>query len=65
MFAVPKDYLYERDGTLRCDDFCDYHMEVKPGERVELVEVNALGSLIKKNGVSSWYHGRLEPAGIE
>lgn len=65
VFAVPKDYLYERDGTLRCDDFCDYHMEVKPGERVELVEVNALGSLIKKNGVSSWYHGRLELAGIE
>lgn len=65
VFVVPKDYLYERDGTLRCDDFCDYHMEVKPGERVELVEVNALGSLIKKNGVSSWYHGRLEPAGIE
>ena len=58
---VPEDYLYERDGTLRCDDFCDYHMEVKAGERVELVETGAMGSLIKKNGVSSWYHGRLEP----
>ena len=58
---VPEDYLYERDGTLRCDDFCDYYMEVKAGERVELVETGAMGSLIKKNGVSSCSHYGLGP----
>lgn len=62
IFDVPEDYLYMRDGMLRCDDYCDYHMEVKAGDTVELVEENAMGSLIKKDGISSWYHGRLEPA---
>lgn len=62
IFDVPEDYLYESNGRLKCDDYCDYHMAVEPGERVELVEENGLGYLIRRNGLSSWYHGRLCPA---
>lgn len=56
---VPEDYLYEKSGSLRCDDFCDYRFRVRKGERFALVEENAMGYLIKRGGVSCWYGGRI------
>ncbi len=57
--TVPEGYLYTRNDRLCCDDFTDYLMEVKAGEQVALVERNSLGYLIKKDGISSWYQGRI------
>ena len=57
---VPRDVLYERDGVLVCDDFSDYRLPVKPGDVVEIFRETSRGFMVKKDGVSSWYEGRLE-----
>lgn len=60
---VPEDILYMRNGVLVCDDFSDYRLPVKPGDVLAIFRKTSRGYLVKKDGVSSWYEGRLERIG--
>lgn len=57
---VLTDYLYERDGALRCEDSTDYEPEISPGDALSLVRRTSRGLLVKKNGVTGWYRGRVQ-----
>lgn len=57
---VLTEYLFEKDGSLRCDDFSDYRLQVKPGDTLSVIKETSKGYLAKKNGVSGWYTGRLK-----
>ena len=61
VLEVLTEYLYERDGEARCEDSTDYRLAVTPGDRVAVVRRLADRALVKKDGVSGWYFGRLAP----
>ena len=58
---ILKDYIYRRrsDGLLHCEDSTDYFLPVEPGDRLALVHQSSLGNLVKKDGVTGWYRGRI------
>lgn len=43
-----------------CLDSTDYRLEVRPGDLLRVVEETSRGALVKKNGVTGWYYGRME-----
>ena len=59
VLEVLTDYLYERDGETRCEDSTDYRLAVEPGDRLSVVRRLADRALVKKDGVTGWYFGRL------
>lgn len=58
---ILKEYLYTRlsDGTVHCEDTTDYLLPVSAGERLKLVRRSSRGCLVKKQGMTGWYRGRL------
>lgn len=51
-----------RDGEkLWCEDSTDYHLPVSSGDTLSLVVRTSRGCLMKKNGVTGWYFGRIVP----
>lgn len=59
---ILKEYIYPRraDGTIHCEDTTDYLLPVTAGDRLKLVRRSSRGSIVKKDGVTGWYLGRLE-----
>lgn len=55
---VLTDYLFERDGAVRCEDSTDYRLDVRPGDRLALIRRTGRGILAKKDGETGWYLGR-------
>lgn len=53
------DYIWEKEGLTYCEDSTDYRLPVTAGERVSVVRRTSRGALVKKNGVTGWYTGRL------
>lgn len=53
------DYLYEADGKTCCQDSTDYALAVAPGDCLSLVRRTSRGLLVKKDGVTGWYRGRV------
>lgn len=53
------DYIWEKDGVTRCEDSTDYRLPVSPGDALSVVRRTSRGTLVKKNGVTGWYSGRL------
>ena len=62
---ILKDYLYVRssDGQLHCEDSTDYELAVAPGDGLALVASCSRGHLVKKDGVTGWYRGRIRGCG--
>ena len=53
-------YLYTgKDGLTHCEDSTDYRPGVRPGDRVKVVATVKGDALIKLDGVTGWYSGRL------
>ena len=52
-------YLRRRDGQTFCLDSTDYRLPVTPGDLLSVVEETSRGALVKKNGSTGWYLGRL------
>ena len=53
-------YLYDSPEGLRCEDSTDYLLPVVPGDCLSIVaRTGEMGTLVKKNGVTGWYQGRL------
>lgn len=57
---VLTEYLYTQDGVTRCEDSTDYRLGIERGDRVSVVRRLPDRALVKKNGVTGWYFGRLE-----
>ena len=58
---VPRDFVSRwRDGKLHTEDATDYCLPVSPGDELALVRETQRGLLVKKDGVTGWYHGRIE-----
>ncbi len=51
--------LWETDRGVFCEDSTDYLLPVQPGDRLSIVEQTSRGWLVKKNGITGWYTGRL------
>lgn len=56
---IPKDFLYEENGTLHSEEISDYLQEIHIGNIVSVIAKTSKGYLIKKNGISGWYYGSL------
>ena len=52
-------YLRRTGERLWCEDSTDYRLPVEPGDRLSLAVRTSRGCLMKKNGVTGWYFGRL------
>ena len=60
---LPRDFVSRwRDGKLHTEDATDYRLSVEPGDTLSLVRETQRGRLVKKDGVTGWYFGRIEPA---
>lgn len=60
VLPILNDYLYERDGVIRCEDSTDCRLEVAAGDRLSVVRRLSDRALVKKKGITGWYFGRLE-----
>lgn len=58
---VPGDFVSVwRDGRTHTEDATDYALPVSPGDRLSLVRDTRRGLLVKKNGITGWYYGRVK-----
>ena len=58
---MPESYLYADGGRLCCADFPADRLEIAPGDLLSLVDETPLGYIVKKDGVSGLYGGRMPP----
>ena len=52
-------YLHSDDEFTTCEDYTDYQLEIKPGDKISVLFETSKGYLIKKNGVTGWYQGNI------
>ena len=57
---VLTEFLYVDRGVTRCEDSTDYRLEVRPGDTLSVVRRVSDRALVKKDGVTGWYFGRME-----
>lgn len=43
----------------QCADYTDYTLPVCPGDSLSLIKSTSKGHMVKKNGVTGWYYGRI------
>ena len=51
--------MYADGGRLCCADFPADRLEIAPGDLLSLVDETPLGYIVKKDGVSGLYGGRI------
>lgn len=56
---VPRAYLWDEGKGLCCTDYTDYEMPLHAGEEVSVIGSYKRGYLVRKNGASGWYYGKL------
>ena len=57
---LPHDFVSVwRDGKTHTEDATDYRLPVAAGDRLGLVRETGRGLLVKKDGVTGWYFGRI------
>lgn len=49
-----------RDGKTHTEDITDLRLPVSPGDELAVVCQTGRGFLVKKDGITGWYHGRIE-----
>lgn len=59
VLEVLTDYLYRQDGAICCKDSTDYRLLVAPGDVLTVIRRLPDRTLVKKEGVTGWYFGRL------
>ncbi len=64
-FWIPAKYITMKDGQYYSDDITDYQIRVNYDDKVSIIEETTRGFLIKKDGVTGWYYGLLEPLGSD
>ena len=58
-FVAPKGMLWETEDGLGCADCTDYHLPVRPGDKLKVLYRTAYGAYCKKESSCGWYFGRL------
>lgn len=60
---IPGDYLFpgRKDGLTHTEDTTDCLLAVSPGDRLSLVGRYSRGLMVKRDGASGWYLGRVRP----
>lgn len=56
------DFLVRKEDGVYCEDATDYHLPVRPGDRLSVVRRTSRGLLAKRDGVTGWYTGRIATA---
>lgn len=56
---LPSARLWEEEGKCYSSDATDYALPVSPGDSLSIVLETSRGILVKKDGVTGWYYGRL------
>ncbi len=62
---IPEAFIFEEaagDSPAGIEDSTDYRLPIEPGDRVKLICRTRRGCVVKHDGVTGWYSGRLEPA---
>ncbi len=58
---LPRDFVTVwRDGKTHTEDATDYRLPVSPGDQLALVRQTRRGFLVKKDGITGWYYGRIK-----
>ncbi len=57
---IPESFIFRDGSPAQIEDATDYALPVEPGDRVRLVASTPRGAVVKKNGVTGWYYGRLQ-----
>lgn len=57
---IPRNFLYEHNGTLHTQEISDYQPKIKPGDIFSVHRETSRGYLIKRNGISGWYYGTIK-----
>ena len=58
---LPRDFVSVwRDGKTHTEDATDYCLPVSPGDTLSLVRKTQRGLLVKKDGITGWYRGRIK-----
>ena len=58
---LPLDFVSTwRDGKTHTEDATDYALPVSPGDRLSLVRQTRRGLLVKREGITGWYFGRIK-----
>ncbi|MDE6259336.1 MAG: metallophosphoesterase [Oscillospiraceae bacterium] len=58
---LPRDFVSVwRDGKTHTEDATDYRLPVSPGDTLSLVRQTQRGCLVKKDGITGWYRGRIK-----
>lgn len=58
---LPLDFVSTwRDGRTHTEDATDYALPVSTGDRLSLVRQTRRGLLVKKDGITGWYYGRIK-----
>ena len=61
---LPGDFVTVwRDGRTHTEDATDYRLPVSPGDTLSLVRQTSRGCLVKKDGITGWYLGRVKYSG--
>ncbi len=60
---VLNDFILKFGEDAECDDYTDYRVPVCVGDKLSIVQKTSRGYLVKKDGISGWYHGGID--GIE
>ena len=58
---IPAGFLYASPQGVRCKESTDYRLAVEPGDVLSVIWQGANRALVKRDGVTGWYFGRLEP----
>ena len=59
VLEILTEYLYQKDGDICCEDSTDYCPPVEPGDVLSIVRRLPDRTLVKRDGVTGWYFGRL------
>lgn len=57
---IPNDFLYEQADGWHTEDISDYRLKIMAGDEISVFKETQYGYLIKKDGISGWYFGKLE-----
>lgn len=58
VLRVLTEYIHHKEGKTFCEDFTDYRLPVRRGDRLGVVRRAGEALLAKKDGVTGWYFGR-------
>lgn len=65
VLEIPTEYLYADGAVTRCEDATDYRLAVEPGDVLSVVLRLSDRALVKKDGVTGWYFGRMDEKSLK